>query len=175
MTGNLRLGNHILKLSPSLFDMIGLMTDPVGNITDRLNPFLSIPFDAMQGDFNLNTLNPTITQINNAKKFMKGNPLPSLFSYIDPEDRRAWLNKNRYNRYTQWTKYPRIKPNRNLMRRYSSKYYTRHYRWWHYKKGMIGLNLQQHGMNVIDPRYLSSTRAIRAVRKFKIQNKHIKA
>ena len=174
LAGNLRFGNHIFKLSPSLFDMIGLMTDPFGNITDRLNPFISIPFEAMQGELDLNTLNPASTQVTNTKKFIKGNPVPSLLAYIE-EDRRAWLNKNRYNRYTQWTKYPRIKPNRNLMRRYSSKYYARHYRWWHYKKGMTGLNLQQHHMNIIDPRYLSSTRAIRAVRKFKVQNKYIKA
>lgn len=152
LAGNLRFGNHIFKLSPSLFDMIGLMTDPFGNITDRLNPFISLPFEAMRGEFDLNTLNPASTQANNAKKFIKGNPLPSLFSYIKPEDRIAWLNKNRYNRYTRWTKYPRIKPNRNLMRKYSSKYYARHYRWWHYKKGMTGLNLQQHHMNIIDPR-----------------------
>ena len=174
MSGNLRLGNYILKLNPSLFDMIGLMTDPVGNITDRLNPFLSIPFDAMQNDIDMGSLLPSNTQSKNLDKFLKGNPVPSLMAYID-DDRYAYLNKNKYYRYTSWTKYPRIKPNKNLMHKYTPKYYAKHYRWWHYKKGMTGLNLQQHGMNVIDPRYLSSTRAIRAVRKFKTQNKYIKA
>lgn len=174
MTGNLRLGNYIFKLNPSLFDMIGLMTDPVGNITDRLNPFLSIPFDAMQGELDVNSLSPFNTQVKNLDKFLDGNPIPSLLAFIE-KDNRAWLNKNRYNTYTRWTKYPRIKPNKNLMHKYTPKYYAKHYRWWHYKKGMTGLNLQQHGMNVIDPRYLSSTRAIRAVRKFKTQNKYIKA
>lgn len=188
MTGNLRIGKYIIKLSPSVFDMLGLYMQPITSILDRLNPFVSVPLDAIQNNANWWELYPLNTQRMNMQKLVKwledpegseGSFLPSIVAQIsDPGLPSYMYNSRRYNSYSKytrprWTKYPRIKPNPNLMRRYTPKYYAKLYRWWH-TKHLNTLNINRQGTTVIDPRYLNNVKLIRALRIFNRTPNHIK-
>ena len=123
LTGNLRIGNWIVKTSPSLFDFLGLVTDTPGNIKDRLNPFLALPMTR-----DLNELNPAQSQFRLWPQQFKGNYLPSIFSKINTYNwdnvRGKWRN---YGAKAHWTSYPKIKkPTAQI--RYVRKYYARKYR-----------------------------------------------
>ena len=127
MTGNIRIGNWIVKTSPSLFDFISLVCDPIGNIKSRLNPMISIPLGLEEDK--LNAINPLQTQFRLfPKQFTEGNPVPSILSKINEYDWTSVLGKWR-SPYTQssWTKYPRIRKASSYAR-HLRKYYSRRYR-----------------------------------------------
>ena len=122
LAGNVRIGNWIVKLSPSVFDFISLVTDPVGNIKDRLNPFLSMVVNPKETE--PLDLNPFQTQIRNWKKFKEGNPLPSVLSKIETQKWSKPLRKyyRRKNYSSSWTSYPKIrKPKYNKLYVYKSR------------------------------------------------------
>ena len=127
LTGNIRIGNWIIKTSPSLFDFISLVTDIPGNISDRLNPFMSVAVGNTELENAGEELNPLITQFRNWSKFKQGNIAPSILAQIGDRD---WSNsmykwRNHYQR-SNWTAYPRIKrPTAQI--RYLRKYYSRRY------------------------------------------------
>lgn len=127
LAGNIRIGNIVIKLSPSLFDFIGLVTDLPGNIKDRLNPFFAVLTDQ---DANISEeLNPFITQVRNWQKFKEGNPIPSVLSFINENDKynRA-MYKWRSNRTSSgWTRYPKVRK-AVVYSSYARKYYARRYR-----------------------------------------------
>ena len=132
LTGNVRIGNWIVKTSPSLFDFLGLVTDVPGNIKDRLNPFVALPTTR-----DLSELNPLQTQFRlwswpnifkGAYNQMTNNPIPSILSKINEYDwdrvRGKWRGYNKYS--SNWTHYPKIKkPIAQI--RYVRKYYSRRY------------------------------------------------
>lgn len=178
ITGNIRIGNHIFKISPSVFDMLGLVMDPGNALLDRLNPFLKIPVNEMLGkEQDFASLNPINPQITNYNKFIEGNPIPSLISNIEDRTYIPYLyGGRRYNNDLKlhWTRFPKIKRNPNLMKRYTSKYYARKYRWWHNRGLLSSLNLNQFGTNLLDPEYLTKVKILRAMRSFNHQKNYIK-
>ena len=133
LAGNIRIGNKIIKLSPSLFDFISITTDPIGNIKDRLNPIISLPMTK-----DLSELNPAQTQFRQWPqqwKIFTGekgfNPLPSIISNINKYDwdrtLYRWRGKSGIKNYAgTWTKYPKIKKPK-YARMYARKYYARRY------------------------------------------------
>lgn len=127
LTGNIRIGNWIVKTSPSLFDFISLVTDLPGNVKDRLNPFISIATGNTEAEDILTDLNPFQTQMRLWSQYLQGNPVPSILSKINEYD---WDRvRGRWRNYGQrsWTSYPRIKrPTAQI--RYVRKYYSRRYR-----------------------------------------------
>lgn len=128
LTGNMRIGNWIIKTSPSVFDFFGLVTDPVGNIKDRLNPFISIAVG--NTDNVLNELNPLQTQFRLFPKQFQGNPVPSILSQINDYNWTPTLGKWRNSRKTysgKWTTYPKIRKPR-VTHSYLRHYYSRRYK-----------------------------------------------
>jgi len=128
LTGNIRINNTIIKLSPSVFDFINLVTDPVGNVKDRLNPIISVA----TGQEELKELNPAITQFRNYAKFKEGNPIPSILARINQYDwdRPMWKWRTYYRRsYPRrtWIRYPKIR-RAKAYATYMRKYYSRRYR-----------------------------------------------
>ena len=126
--GNLRIGNWIIKTSPSVFDFINLISDPVGNVKDRLNPILAIPMNA---DNLAEELNPLQTQVRNWKTFWSGrSPIPSILARIDDYDYARY--SGRWRNYTQryspsYNSYPKIRK-AHAYARYVRKYYARKYK-----------------------------------------------
>lgn len=124
LSGNIRLywgkdtnGNIILKTGSSLFDFFKLMCDPVGEMKDRLNPFLSVLF----GESSLSELNPLDTPLYYAKEQLAAikNPkkhslLPSIY---------AVLNQN--NNYTYRYNYP-VEYRARTWKTYPKHYYPKH-------------------------------------------------
>lgn len=126
MAGNIRIGNKIIKLSPSLFDFLGLVTNAPQNLIERLNPIMSIP---MNLDNLEEELNPLQTQFRLFPKQFQGNPVPSLISDINKYDWDRVFPKwrNNYKRkQSNWTKYPKI-TNPKATKKYIRKYYSRRY------------------------------------------------
>lgn len=129
MTGNIRIGNWIVKTSPSIFDFMNLAVNPVENLKDRLNPFLSLP---MNMDNLGQELNPMQTQFRLFPKQLDKehwNPVPSILSRINDYDwDRTFFKWHGYNKSGgTWTHYPKIKkPNAYI--KYVRKYYSRRYR-----------------------------------------------
>lgn len=126
MAGNIRIGNWVIKTSPSVFDFFGLVFNPYENIKDRLNPFITFALNPQETD--LEELNPLQTQFRNWEKFKQGNPVPSILSKIEPQ---SWVKRYRqYNKYYKqssgWTKYPKIKKGK-LYKTYAHKYFSRRY------------------------------------------------
>jgi hypothetical protein len=193
LAGNIRIGNTILKISPSVFDVIGIMTDPINNITDRLNPFLSMPIDAIEAQANDKLyldLIPGSTQINNAIKVYntltgakEESLIPSVYSRISNSKYsgpKYYVNKTR-GAFANWTKYPKLKRPRRFYN-ISSKYYAKQYRW------MYNKNIRNYFRYHDDARYLmqrsgkrktinqlNGIRYNRAIRFFKTQRRFTKA
>lgn len=186
LTGNLRIGNTIIKLSPSVFDMLGLLTGPKHSALDRLNPFISIPLEYAQGNGDWKELLPFNTQRMNLQKFYtgindlndtQGSLIPSIYSKLNDKSLPPYIygSRRRYNyRKSQWTRYPRIKKNPNLMRRYTKKFYARDYRWWHNRGLLSSLNLNQFGTTLMDPEYLTKVKILRAMRSFNHQKNYLR-
>ena len=126
LVGSIRIGDWIVKTSPSLFDFINLVTDVPGNLKDRLNPFIAIPMGLSENPEE--DILPWISQVRNYKKFMEGNPVPSILSKINSQDweRTMYRWRNHY-QYSNWTRYPRIK-RATAYKKYLRKYYSRRYR-----------------------------------------------
>jgi len=126
LTGNIRIGNWIVKTSPSLFDFINLVTDLPGNIRDRVNPFIAVATGTVENP--AEEIYPAITQYRNWQKFKEGNPIPSVLSKINEYDWNNTLFKwrNRY-RQSNWTSYPRLK-RPVAYKKYLRKYFSRRYR-----------------------------------------------
>lgn len=126
MTGNIRIGNVIIKTSPSLFDFINLVGDLPGNVRDRLNPFLSIVTGNAENI--AEELDPFITQERNFQKMLDGNPIPSILSFIDEPDKynRAMYKWRSTRTPSNWTKYPKIRK-APAYTKYVRKYYARRY------------------------------------------------
>lgn len=124
MTGNLRIGNFVIKTSPSVFDFLNLVYDGPSNIIDRLNPFLAIPITQDLGE-----LNPMQSQFRLWPQQFQGNPVPSIISKLKANDYRRALGKWRNTRYygKGWTSYPKKISNR-ATKFYARKYYGRNYR-----------------------------------------------
>jgi hypothetical protein len=124
LAGNIRIGNWIIKVSPSVFDFIGLVTDLPGNIRDRLNPIVGIPFNL---DNLGEELNPAQSQVRNIRKFFEeGNPIPSILSKINDTDFTRSLGKWRRKYSGTWTRYPKVYiPHAYI--RYLRKYFARKY------------------------------------------------
>lgn len=193
LAGNIRIGNTILKISPSVFDVIGIMTDPINNITDRLNPFLSMPKDIIEAQANDKLyldLIPGSTQINNAIKVYntltgvkEESLIPSVYSRISNSKYsgpKYYVNKTR-GTFANWTKYPKLKRPRRFYN-ISSKYYAKQYRW------MYNKNIRNYFRYHDDARYLmqrsgkrktinqlNGIRYNRAIRFFKTQRRFTKA
>ena len=93
MTGNLifRIKDKkiVLKTGSSLFDLMNILLNPVGEAGERLNPFMSVLF-GLEG---LSELNPTTAQINRFKQIQKwyetngerGSALPSVYATMYPK------------------------------------------------------------------------------------------
>ena len=127
LAGNIRIGNWIIKTSPSLFDFLNIVTDLPGNLRSRLNPIVSVAIGAEEDP--ISELNPFITQWRNYQKFKEGNPIPSVLSKINEYDWTRTLGKWRssYKKYPTWNKYPRIRK----VPKYTKavrKYYVRRYK-----------------------------------------------
>ena len=127
LAGNIRIGNWIIKTSPSLFDFLNIVTDLPGNLRSRLNPIVSVAIGAEEDP--ISELNPFITQWRNYQKFKEGNPVPSVLSKINEYDWTRTLGKWRssYKKYPTWNKYPRIRK----VPKYTKavrKYYVRRYK-----------------------------------------------
>ena len=127
LVGNIRIGNWIVKTSPSLFDFLNLVTDLPGNLRSRLNPVYSVAL-GMEED-PVSELNPFITQWRNYQKMKEGIPVPSILSRIEANDWTRALGKWRspYRKTSSWNKYPRIRK----VPRYTNavrKYYVRRYK-----------------------------------------------
>lgn len=193
LAGNIRIGNTILKISPSVFDVIGIMTDPINNITDRLNPFLSMPIDVIEAQANDKLyldLVPGSTQINNATKVYntltgvkEDSLIPSVYTLISNSKYsgpKHYVNKTR-GAFTNWTKYPKLKRPRRFYN-ISSKYYAKQYRW------MYNKNIRNYFRYHDDAQYLmqrsgkrktinqlNGIRYNRAIRFFKTQRRFTKA
>lgn len=85
--------DYILKLGPSLFDFFNIMTDPVGQTLDRLNPFISVPLGLDEPQ----QLIPFYGQLDRAKKLFEGKSLiPSVYN---TQKVRKFV-KRRYPHYT---------------------------------------------------------------------------
>ena len=128
LAGNIRIGNWIVKTSPSLFDFLNIVTDLPGNLRSRLNPVYSVALGMEEEP--VSELNPFITQWRNYQKFKEGNPIPSVLSKIDEYDWTRVLGKWRspYRRtYSSWTKYPRIRKVPSYTKKVR-KYYVRRYK-----------------------------------------------
>ena len=127
LAGNIRIGNLIIKTSPSLFDFMNIVTDLPGNLRSRLNPVYSVALGMEEEP--VEELNPFITQWRNYQKFKEGNPIPSILSKINEYDWTRTLGKWRspYKKTSSWNKYPRIRKVPQYTQNVR-KYYVRRYR-----------------------------------------------
>lgn len=135
--GNLRLGNIIFKTSPSVFDFINLVSDPIGNIEDRLNPFIATVTGMIEKEKIAEELNPLQTQFRNIAKVIQaskgeagGSWIPSIYSTINDYDytRAAYRWRNRV-RKPSYNSYPKTKKRKLYIayNKYSKKYFAK--RW----------------------------------------------
>lgn len=131
MVGNLRIGNYIIKTSPSVFDFLNLISDPIGNIKDRLNPFIATATGLVEKEDILEELNPLQTQLRDIAKIYKeamgeegGSWIPSIYSKIN--DYKYIRSAGRWRVYSKtsspvYTKYPKIR------KAHAYTAYVRHY------------------------------------------------
>lgn len=124
MTGNLRIGNWIIKTSPSVFDFINLVMNPIEQMKERLNPFLAITTGVTK---DLKELNPAQSQFRFWSKQFQGNPVPSILSQVSERDWSRTLGKWRNNYQPRtWTTYPK-RVGSTAYKTYLRKYYARRY------------------------------------------------
>lgn len=118
MTGNLifRIKDKkiVLKTGSSLFDLMNILLNPVGEAGERLNPFMSVLF-GLEG---LSELNPTTAQINRFKQIQKwyetngerGSAIPSVYATMYPKrNYRAYYPKVYNNLKGSWNFKPKRK------------------------------------------------------------------
>lgn len=130
--GNIRFKiagkNVVLKTGSSILDVFNLVTDPIGEIKDRLNPFIAAPL----GFRDKTNLIPFYTQYRNINKARQGVTLvPSVYDILTKNPYHGYKTsfKKNYPKST-WTKIPRMKKvpkpnNRNYTNysRYNKRYY----------------------------------------------------
>lgn len=123
LVGNIRFNffgkDVILKTGSSVFDFFSLLYDPMGEISDRLTPFLAV----LMGLEDPKQLNPFVSQFSRAKQFstrlghiVKGTPkeritgsfVPSVYSLIPHYEGKRKYPRRIYNGGGgTWTTYPR--------------------------------------------------------------------
>lgn len=155
MVGNLRIGNTIVKTSPSLFDFFNLVSDPVGQMRDRLNPFIRVPLTTDT----IEDLNPLSSQIRNIKKLSEGNLVPSITSDINDYAWIKYLGNGRT--ASNWNAYPK-RIRRPTSRFFSRYYYNSKYRWFHNYNRLSILTINKYRT---DPMYAIVTpKAVRNIK-----------
>lgn len=101
LAGNLRFNifgkNIVLKTGSSLMDFMNIALNPVGELENRLNPFIS----TLIGIDDISELNPLKAPYNRAKQIFTGQSfMPSLYATLYPKAKRR-------NYYRRKTYYPR--------------------------------------------------------------------
>lgn len=139
IAGNIRfylLGNNekdptariVIKAGSSVLDFLSIITNPIGEAKERLNPFLS----TVLGYDELSQLNPLMTPYNRAKQVItQRNPVPSVFGSLYPSIKqfKEYAPLRTTNYYSEWGAskkyYPYIKT--YYQKRYYPQYHKRDY------------------------------------------------
>lgn len=105
--------NIVVKTGSSVFDFFNLLFNPVGEIGERVNPFLAV----MLGLEDVSELNPLSTTYNRTKQFFQGKSLiPSLYSPLyERQQKVRFPNLAKapiYYRKSKWN----IKPRRSYFK-----------------------------------------------------------
>lgn len=133
LAGNIRFKfngkNVVVKTGSSVMDFFQWLTNPLGSVQDRVNPFMSVLF----GWENVNQLNPLDTHISRFKKVIKGESLvPSIYTVLKEHNypKHSYIEREPYVKAT-WANIPkykgRIRKPNNLAKRHYKVYTKRYY------------------------------------------------